>query len=232
MTQQPTRTTPAPVATDGLRAEGLVVQYGDLVALQTLDLELSPGQFLAVTGPSGAGKTSLLWALAGALRPAAGEVLLDGEPVGDRASAAARGVALVPQGNALAASLTAYENVVVPLLALDVPAADAARRADEALTLVGLEESGQHLVEELSGGQQQRVALARGFATDARVLLADEPTSDLDAGNRGRMVAALRERADAGAVVVMATHDPEAAAGADGELALDDGRASWVRPLD
>jgi putative ABC transport system ATP-binding protein len=226
----------APTTTEdtaaGIRADGLRVEYGDVVALVGLDLVVRRGQFLAVTGPSGAGKTSLLWALAGALVPAAGAVTVDGSPIGDRAAAAARGVALVPQGNALATSLTAYENVVVPLLALGTPPEEAARRADAALELVGLDESGQHLVEERSGGQQQRVALARGFAAEAAVLLADEPTSDLDAANRARMVAALRARADAGAVVVMATHDPEAAVEADGELALDEGHATWRRPLD
>jgi putative ABC transport system ATP-binding protein len=231
MSQAPPVPSPLPRTVDGIRAEALRVQYDDVVALDGLDLLVRPGQFLAVTGPSGAGKSSLLWALAGALIPASGTVTIAGEPVGDRAAAAARGVALVPQGNALATSLTAYENVIVPLLALGVAPDEAARRTDVALELVGLDESGQHLVEELSGGQQQRVALARGFAAEAAVLLADEPTSDLDAGNRGRMVAALRERADAGAVVVMATHDPEAASEADGELALDEGHGSWRRPL-
>ncbi len=138
---------------------------------------------------------------------------------------------LVPQGNGLASSLTAAENVMVPLLGLGVPAADAARRTDAALELVGLPESGNHLIEELSGGQQQRVALARAFAAEAKVLLADESTSDLDAANRERMVAALRAEAHRGAVVVLATHDPEAAEQADGELHLDEGTATWRRML-
>jgi putative ABC transport system ATP-binding protein len=101
----------------------------------------------------------------------------------------------------------------------------------EALELVGLAESGRHLVDELSGGQQQRVALARAFAQQPAVILADESTSDLDAGNRERMIAALRGEADRGAVVVLATHDPEAAEEADAELALDEGTATWARPL-
>ena len=105
---------------------------------------------------------------------------------------------IVPQGNGLASSLTAAENVLVPLLSTGVGVRDAHRRTDEALALVGLEESGSHLIEELSGGQQQRVALARAFAARAAVLLADEPTSDLDAANRERTVAALRAEAAAG----------------------------------
>jgi putative ABC transport system ATP-binding protein len=214
-----------------LRAEGLTVSYGDLVALQPLDLVVRPGQLLAVTGPSGAGKSTLLWALGGALAPTGGRVTVDGEPVGDREHAAARGIAVVPQGNGLASSLTAAENVVVPLLAAGVRPAEAHQRTEEALALVGLEESGGHLVEELSGGQQQRVALARALAARADVLLADEPTSDLDAANRERAVAALRTEAQRGAIVVMATHDPDAAAETDAELHLDEGVAAWPRPL-
>jgi putative ABC transport system ATP-binding protein len=214
-----------------LVAREVSVHYGDLIALEPLDMVVRPHQLLAVTGPSGAGKSSLLWALAGALRPTGGRVSIGDTAVVDREQAAALGVAIVPQGNGLASSLTAAENVVVPLLTNGVAADDAARRTSDALTLVGLEESGNHLIEELSGGQQQRVALARAFAIRAEVLLADEPTSDLDAGNRERMVAALRAEAARGAVVVMATHDPEAAAAADGELHLDAGVATWVREL-
>ncbi|WP_028644513.1 ATP-binding cassette domain-containing protein [Nocardioides sp. URHA0020] len=214
-----------------LLAEGLEVRYGDLVAVQALDLTLRTGQLLAVTGPSGAGKSSLLWALGAALRPSAGRVLLAGTELTGREQAAGLGVVVVPQGNGLASSLTAAENVIVPLLAGRVASDDAARRTAAALTLVGLEESGNHLIEELSGGQQQRVALARAFAARARVLLADEPTSDLDAANRERMMGALRAEAARGAVVVMATHDPESAEQADGELHLDEGVATWRRPL-
>ncbi|MDF1606308.1 ATP-binding cassette domain-containing protein [Nocardioides sp. YIM 152315] len=220
---------------DELVARGLEVRYGageaQVVALRGVDLMVQPGQLLAVTGPSGAGKSTLLWALAGALRPDAGEVSVAGTVLTDRAQAASLGVVVVPQGNGLASSLTAAENVVVPLLSGGVAADEAARRTDHALALVGLEESGNHLIEELSGGQQQRVALARAFAAQAGVLLADEPTSDLDAANRERVMAALRAEAQRGAAVVMATHDPEAAEQTDGELHLDEGVATWRRPL-
>ncbi|CAI9413453.1 ATP-binding cassette domain-containing protein [Nocardioides sp. T2.26MG-1] len=214
-----------------LRANGLSVSYGDLVALHPLDLAVAPGRLVSVTGPSGAGKSTLLWALAGALTPTTGRVRLGETPVADRQQAAALGIVVVPQGNGLASSLTAAENVVVPLLALGVEAAAAHRRTAAALALVGLEESGNHLIEELSGGQQQRVALARALAARAVVLLADEPTSDLDAANRERAMAALRAEADRGAVVVVATHDAEAAAQTDAELHLDEGVATWRRPL-
>jgi putative ABC transport system ATP-binding protein len=186
-------------------------------------------------GPSGAGKSSLLWALAAAIRPAAGSVggtvLVDGSVLTDREGAARAGVVLVPQGNGLGGTLSAEESILVPLLALGVPAHEALRRVDDSLARVGLAESGRHLVDQLSGGQQQRVALARAFALRPAVLLADESTSDLDAENRGRMIAALREEAARGASVVLATHDPEAAAETDATLALDEGVATWVRAL-
>lgn len=226
---------PAPdrpsVPTAELVAEGLSVAYGDLVAVRPLDLRLPPGRFLAVTGPSGAGKSSLLWALAAALTPASGSVRLGQKPLTSRDHAAGLGITLIPQGNGLAGSLSAEENILAPLLTRRTRPADARRRTEDALALVGLAESGRHLVDELSGGQQQRVALARAFAQQPAVILADESTSDLDAGNRERMIAALRGEAHRGAIVVLATHDPEAAAEADAELALDEGVAAWVRPL-
>ncbi|SFB79614.1 putative ABC transport system ATP-binding protein [Nocardioides terrae] len=206
-------------------------QHGPLCAVRPLDLELAAGTFLAVTGPSGAGKSSLLWALAGALTPATGTVTVTGERVTDRERAATLGIALIPQGNGLAGSLSAEENILVPLVTRRVDPAEAFRRTDDALELVGLADSRRHLVDELSGGQQQRVALARALAQQPRVILADESTSDLDAGNRARMIGALRREAQRGAVVVLATHDPEAAAEADAELALDQSVATWARPL-
>ena len=212
-----------------LRAAALAVSYGEVRALRDVDLVAEPGRFLAVTGPSGAGKTTLLWALGGAVTPAAGSVSLGDTPITDREQAAGLGIVMVPQGNALATALTAHENVLVPLLAARLKPEEAANRTLAALTLVGLEESGGHLIEELSGGQQQRVALARAFAARANVLLADEPTSDLDATNRERMITALRAEAQRGALVVMSTHDPEAAALADTELALDAGEMTWAR---
>jgi len=196
--------------------------------VQELGFTVPPGGMLAVTGPSGAGKTSLLWALAGAT-PFTGSVVVDGAPVVNRADAARRGIALIPQGNGLPSFLTAEENVLVPLLGAGVPVADARLRSRDALAKVGLEQFAAHLVEELSGGQQQRVAVARTLAASPRLLLADEPTSDLDAPNRHRVIRALRNEADAGAVVVMATHDAEAAADLDAELRLDDGVMTWRR---
>ena len=215
-------------ASGPLWVTGLEVRYGRVVALHELGFTVPAGRMLAVTGPSGAGKTSLLWALAGAT-PFTGTVAIDGAPVVNRADAARRGIALIPQGNGLPSFLTAEENVLVPLLGAGVPVADARLRSRDALALVGLEQFTAHLVEELSGGQQQRVAVARTLAASPRLLLADEPTSDLDAPNRQRVIRALRNEAEAGAVVVMATHDAEAAAELDAELRLNDGVMTWRR---
>ena len=218
-----------------LQAADLSVTYGEIVAVQALDLRVPGGRVLSVTGPSGAGKSSLLWALARALRPelasVGGTVSVDGTVLDDREGAARAGVVLVPQRNGLVATLSAEESILVPLLALGVAAREASGRVDDALARVGLAESRRHLVDQLSGGQQQRVALARAFALRPDVLLADESTSDLDAENRGLMIAALREEAARGASVVLATHDPDAAAETDGTLALDEGVATWVRSL-
>jgi putative ABC transport system ATP-binding protein len=136
---------------------------------------------------------------------------------------------LVPQGIALVAPLTARENIVVPQLVLGVPAADAHQRADTVLEEVQLSDSGNHLVEELSGGQQQRVAVGRGLALRANVLLADEPTSELDAVTRETIISLLAAEAAAGAVVLLATHDDWCADQADAEYHLDEGRLRRVR---
>lgn len=216
-----------------LRATRLRVAYGAVPALRDVDLDLHGGTFLAVVGPSGAGKTTLLWALAGALEAdrctVTGTVALDDVPVLDRTASAAAGVAVVVQGNGLVSTLTGRENVLAPLHAAGVPPDRARERTEAALARVGLDAVGHHLVEELSGGQQQRLGLARALAAEPRVLLADEPTSDLDHDNRAAVVGALRELAGTGVLVVMTTHDPEAAAGAGAELALSDGSAAWVR---
>jgi putative ABC transport system ATP-binding protein len=213
-------------------ARGVHVAYDGHEVLRGIDLTARPGRIVAVTGPSGAGKTTLLWALAGLVRPDEGSVHVGDAPAADRDTTSAAGVVLILQDNALASVLTASENVLVPLLAAGVEPDAAQQRAAEALDQVGLATAGDQLIEELSGGQQQRVAVARGLAQRGRVVLADEPTSELDAANRARVVALLRAEADRGAAVVLATHDPDAAAECDAELHLDAGAATWVRPLE
>lgn len=183
----------------------------------------------AVAGPSGAGKSSLLWAIAGATRLEAGGITIGEVAITGRDVAVRCQVGLIPQGNGLATILTARENILLPLVAAGAGARESVWVTDEVLEEVGLGESGDHLVEELSGGQQQRVAVARGLAARAWVLLADEPTSKLDHLNRERVLALLLAEAARGAVVVMATHDPEAAEQADAEVRLDEGHLTVVR---
>lgn len=211
------------MAETSVTCTGLVVRFGDTTALAGVDLFVRPGELVAVTGHSGAGKTTLLCVLAGITRPDEGRVLVGDHEVDGLEAAVAAGVALVPQGNGLAAVLTAHENVLLPLLARGANPRRAPGRAAAALAALGLDEVHQHLVEELSGGQQQRVAVARGLALETPVLLADEPTSELDHTNREVVLRLLRARAVAGAAVVMTTHDPEAAAAADRVVHLDDG---------
>ncbi|ADB31510.1 ABC transporter related protein [Kribbella flavida DSM 17836] len=213
----------------GITAAGLTVAYDGLVAVADVSFRVPPGFVLAVSGPSGAGKSSLLWALAGAVAPKSGTVALDGVPITDRPGAAGQGVVLIPQGNGLARVLTARENLALPLIAEGKD--DVEGVIAKALTAVGLADSGDHLVEELSGGEQQRVAVARGLAQQGRVVLADESTSELDSTNRERVLDLLRAEADRGAAVIIATHDPNVAAGADGHATMDEGHLSWERRL-
>jgi putative ABC transport system ATP-binding protein len=209
----------------------LEVRRGNRLAVRELDLTVPAGTVLAVTGPSGSGKSTLLAAIAGLQPTSGGSLRVGGAEVVDRDTAVRLGIMYLPESGSLVSTLNAQENVVVTLLAQGVPTSETAHRACEALAAVGLEEEHGHLAEELSGGQQQRAALAVMLAVRPRVLLLDEPTSELDAVNRQRVMATLRARALAGGTVLVATHDPEVAAAANGELLLDEGRATWVRAL-
>jgi putative ABC transport system ATP-binding protein len=199
-----------------------------LEILQSIDLEVGKGEFLAILGPSGSGKSTLLALMAGLDRPSTGEVWLDGERIDhlseDRLAILRRhSVGFVFQSFQLLGNFTARENVMLPMELLARP--DARSRADGLLAAVGLGERGHHYPSQLSGGEQQRVALARAFAPQPTLLLADEPTGNLD-GATGRMVLELLVslRADEGSTLVLVTHDPAVAALADRRIHLDDGR--------
>jgi putative ABC transport system ATP-binding protein len=202
-----------------LEARGLSYAVAGQQVLTGIDLDLEPGERLAVVGPSGSGKTSLLALLAGLAVPDEGQVWLDGEPLKGLA-APARGVALVLQGYGLVSLLTAAESVEIALRAAGRPRAAARANARAALAQVGLEAHGDQLVEELSGGQQQRTAVARALALQPRLLIADEPTAELDPASRALVLARLLEVADRGGAVILATHDPEVAARCDRVLSL------------
>jgi len=199
-----------------------------LTILDDVELDVRRGEFVAVLGPSGSGKSTLLALMAGLDRPSSGEVLLDGERIDrlseDRLAVIRRHkVGFVFQSFQLLGNLTARENVLLPMELLG--RSDAGRRAGELLEAVGLDERGHHYPSQLSGGEQQRVALARAFAPRPALLLADEPTGNLD-GVTGRVVLDLLVgmRAEDGATLVLVTHDPAVAGLADRRIHLRDGR--------
>jgi putative ABC transport system ATP-binding protein len=205
----------------------------ELVVVDRLDLAVAPGEFVAVLGPSGSGKSTLLGIAAGLDRPSSGEVLIDGTPIHamseDQLAVLRRGrIGFVFQSFQLLSNLTALENVLLPMELAGRTAAKsnhAGPRAAELLATVGLGERGHHYPAQLSGGEQQRVALARAFAVEPSLLLADEPTGNLD-GATGAVVLDIlaRLRREHGTTMVLVTHDPEVAALADRRIHLRDGR--------
>ena len=203
-----------------------------LVVLDSVDLTVTAGEMVAILGPSGSGKSTLLALMAGLDRPSAGEVLLDGvslSPLSEDRLAVLRRekIGFVFQSFQLLGHLTALDNVALPLELLRRP--EPRRRAAELLERVGLDERGHHYPVQLSGGEQQRVALARAFAARPPILLADEPTGNLDRATGERVLAVLRELHDEGGTTsVLVTHDAEVAALADRRVYLRDGRVQRV----
>jgi putative ABC transport system ATP-binding protein len=209
-----------------LRGSGLgYVRDGEQI-LNGVDVVVEPGESLAVTGPSGSGKTSLLSILSGLAAPTAGEVRIDGALLTGFAGPAL-GVSVVLQGYGLVSLLTAAENVEIALRAAGRSPRDAARAARESLALLGLDAHADQLIEELSGGQQQRTAVARALALKPRLLIADEPTAELDPAARAIALARMFEVATGGGSLVLATHDPDVADRCDRVLDL-----SWQDELE
>ena len=199
-----------------------------LTILHPLDLRVSPGQFLAVTGPSGSGKSTLLGLIAGLDSPSSGRIVIDGTDItslDEDRLARLRGqkIGFVFQFFHLVPSLTAFENVMVPMEIAG--RSDAAARASLLLSEVGLTGRGHHYPSQLSGGEQQRIAIARAFANDPLILLADEPTGNLDSVNGRHIIDLLRDVNERrGTTLVLATHDASLAGMAHQRLALRDGR--------
>jgi len=199
-----------------------------LTILDDIEIDVRRGEFVAVLGPSGSGKSTLLALMAGLDRPSSGEVSFEDQRIDrwseDRLAILRRHkIGFVFQSFQLLGNLTARENVLLPMELLG--ARRAHQRADELLDAVGLSERGHHYPSQLSGGEQQRVALARAFAPRPALLLADEPTGNLD-GATGRMVLDILVgmRASEGATLVLVTHDPAVAGLADRRIHLLDGR--------
>jgi putative ABC transport system ATP-binding protein len=193
-----------------LEARGLGYRRDGQQILDGVDLTVGPGDSVAITGPSGSGKTSLLAILAGLTKATTGRVVIDGRRLAGFAGPEL-GVAVVLQGYGLVSLLTAAENIEVALRAAGRPAATARGVALDWLERLGLGPHADQLVDELSGGQQQRTAVARALATEPRLLIADEPTAELDPVARTLALARIFDVPEGGGSLVLATHDPEVA---------------------
>ena len=216
--------------TPTVAARGLIKTYhqGDdeIRALRGVDLEVAAGEFVAITGASGSGKSTLLHILGALDRPDSGDVTMEGQRLGgmsdeDLALLRRRRLGFVLQFFNLLPTLNARENAAFPLLLDGAP--DALKKADESLSIVGLAHRLDHRPSQLSGGEQQRVALARALVTRPAVVMADEPTGNLDSVTGEEILSLLRRTADDGQTIVMVTHDERSAAFADRVVRLRDG---------
>jgi putative ABC transport system ATP-binding protein len=198
--------------------------------LDKLDLQVAKGEFLALMGPSGSGKTTLLNLLSGIDSPSEGSLLIEGRDIAklsrrELTKWRARHVGYIFQLYHLVPVLSAFENVELPLLLDPMSKKERRQRVEAALALVGLGDRMQHTPSELSGGQEQRVAIARALVANPSLLVADEPTGDLDRESAGRILDLLRQLSrDHGKTIVMVTHDPRAAEAADRTLHLEKGQ--------
>jgi putative ABC transport system ATP-binding protein len=215
-----------------LELHDVELTIGGRLILDTMTLKFRAGEVTAVRGPSGSGKTSLLSIAGGLVEPTRGLATLAGSPMWQGDGDPRREVAFILQVYGLVPILTARENVSVALRARGIAPAIADERADFELDRLRVGDLGDRQIEELSGGQMQRVACARAFAVEADVLLADEPTSELDEGNREHVMAQLHAEAARGAVVVVASHDPAVVEASDRHVTLDEGgltdRGDWA----
>jgi putative ABC transport system ATP-binding protein len=198
-------------------------------ALSGIHLDLMPGEYVSIAGPSGCGKSTLLSILGLLDTPSDGEYILNGKAVAnlslsERARIRNREVGFVFQAFNLIGDLTVYENVELPLTYRGTPSAERKKRVQEALERVGMAHRMKHYPAQLSGGQQQRVAVARAVVGDPSILLADEPTGNLDSSNGESVMNLLKELHAAGSTVCMVTHDPRYARHAERSIQLFDGR--------
>ncbi len=198
-------------------------------ALSDITMEIYPGEFVAVAGPSGAGKSTMLSILGLLERPSSGEYYLRGQPVSslgvrERARLRNQEIGFIFQAFHLIGDLTVFENVELPLVYRGVAPAERRRRVEQALERVGLSDRSRHYPSQLAGGQQQRVAVARAIVGRPSVLLADEPTGNLDSKNGQAVMELLQQLHRDGATICMVTHDPRYARFAQRTLHLFDGR--------
>jgi putative ABC transport system ATP-binding protein len=206
-----------------------VLGHLEVHALQEVSVSIAAGELVAVMGPSGSGKSTFMNIVGCLDAPTDGRYLLDGVEVGalgERRLAEIRNreIGFVFQSFNLLPRTTALQNVMLPLTYARVPAKERRRRALAALEAVGLADRVAHRSSELSGGQQQRVAIARAIVTDPAIVLADEPTGNLDSAAAAEVLSLLVELNDAGRTIVLITHEPEVAAAAERVVRLRDGR--------
>ena len=204
------------------------VGESEVHALHGVDLAISRGDYLAVVGPSGSGKSTLLNILGCLDRPTSGDYLFDGRDVGqlsdiERTKLRQGQIGFVFQFFHLLARLTAQGNVELPMLFAGVPRAERRTRAADALAAVGLSDRAHHRPDQLSGGQRQRVAIARAVVMGPGLVLADEPTGNLDKASAFEVMDLLESMNRDGQTVVLVTHDPEVAARAKNRVRMDDG---------
>jgi putative ABC transport system ATP-binding protein len=198
-------------------------------ALAGIHLDIQKGEYLSIAGPSGCGKSTLLAILGLLDSPSDGTYILNSKPVqglklSERARIRNREIGFIFQAFNLIGDLTVYENVELPLTYRGMPGAERKKRVHEALERVGMSHRVKHYPSQLSGGQQQRVAVARALGGDPSILLADEPTGNLDSANGEAVMDLLRELHRGGATICMVTHDPRYARYADRSIHLFDGR--------
>src|SRR5947199_3884553 len=198
-------------------------------ALSGIHLEIKKGEYFSISGPSGCGKSTLLSILGLLDSPSDGSYVLNGRPVqylslSERALVRSREIGLIFQAFNLIGDLTVYENVELPLTYRGMPSAERKKRVQESLDKVGMAHRMKHYPSQLSGGQQQRVAVARALCGQPAILLADEPTGNLDSRNGEAVMDLLRELHREGATICMVTHDPRYARYADRTIHLFDGR--------
>jgi putative ABC transport system ATP-binding protein len=200
-----------------------------VTALDRISLDIAAGEFLALMGPSGSGKSTLLHIIAGVDRPTRGECLVQGVDVtrlneSQLADWRNQNVGFIFQTFNLIPVLTAAENVELPLLLMQMGRAQRRRQVETALELVGLADRAKHLPRQLSGGQEQRVAIARALVTDPALIVADEPTGNLDSHSAHEILSVLQSlRQDAGKTIILVTHDPKAAAFGTRQIHLEKG---------
>jgi len=204
-------------------------------ALEDVHLQIQKGEYIAISGPSGCGKTTLLSLLGLLDTPTGGEYLLDGQAVAnldaaERARVRNRQIGFIFQAFNLIGDLTVYENVELPLTYRGMSATERKERVQGALEKVGMSHRVKHYPAQLSGGQQQRVAVARAVAGDPAILLADEPTGNLDSTNGESVMELLRDLHRNGSTICMVTHDQRYAKHADREVDLFDGRVVDEQP--